>query len=170
MMGPGKWDTSYGRTAITDKNVLPTCLRTSIRKADIYHFRKIIVVATTMPPKHYHDMLHRADRQELLDPYQREITSIEEVGKMTVVDRPLDKPVIPIQEIFAIKWDKTLTCFRVKCRIVARGDPQPLHVNYYPPVASVVGFRIFLLHALNFRSKIQQLDVVLFSLFRGQYF
>jgi len=46
-----------------------------------------------------------------------------------------------------------------KVRIVARGDKETNLINYYSPVASMTGFRIFIVLAGRFKFKIRQLDV-----------
>ena len=114
---------------------------------------------TAVPPKSYRSIAKRADKDAWYAAYQKELASLTEVGRMEVVPRRRNAPVIPLLELFVVKYDNIADQFIGKCRFVARGALQPKYGNFYAPVANTVSFRLFLALSTRYSAPIRQLDV-----------
>ena len=144
-------------------NVLPTRLRprsksTQVRTQMIKLY-KLAIAETTLPPKSYHGIHSRADKDCWYRAYDKEMTNLEQIGQMTVVPRPTKAQVIPLLELFTVKHDNIKQEWIAKCRFVARGDLKDTVGDFYSPVASMLGLRMFLFLSSAFPPSIRQLDV-----------
>ena len=111
---------------VTTANILPAgCTRRALA---------ISIAKTTSPPKGYSEIKTRNDKDKWYEAYNKELTSLNTIGNMKVVPRPKNAPVIPLLELFTVKYDNVLSEYIGKCRFVARGDLAPKYGNYYVPI------------------------------------
>ena len=115
----------------------------SLRIPSDTYFSKLQVCLTTTPPKSFFAISQRKDADEWYRAYSKELSNLEKIGDMCVVDRPPSTPVVPILELFTTKVDSITNKLIAKVRVVARGDLQQAPEDLYAPVASLVAFRIF---------------------------
>ena len=146
-------------TDLSRSNILPEGTKRRRQKPVYSRSLRLAVSQTAVPPKNYRSIAKRADKDAWYAAYHKELTSLTEVGHMEVVPRPRNAPVIPLLELFVVKYDNIADQFIGKCRFVARGDLQPKYGNFYAPVANTVSFRLFLALSTRYSAAIRQLDV-----------
>ena len=83
----------------------------------------------------------------------------EKIGSKKVVWRPRNQDVIPLIKLFNWKIDNITNDKIAKVRIVAKDNWMSKTVNYFSPIASKLGLRLFIFLEARFREKIKQLDV-----------
>ena len=120
---------------------------------------KLALSSTVSPPKTYQEIIRRLDKDDWIQAYRKEVQNIESIGQLEVVDRPIGEHIIPVLELFTVKYDNINSSTIPKCRIVARGDLQAKKDDMYSPVASAVAFRVFMIFSRCFDGKMKQLDV-----------
>eukprot|EP00924_Labyrinthula_sp_SR-Ha-C_P016161 snap_masked-scaffold_4-processed-gene-21.28-mRNA-1 protein AED:0.36 eAED:0.37 QI:0/-1/0/1/-1/1/1/0/336 len=127
------------------------------RKSIIY---SVFISESATVPKSFNDIEGRKDKESWLNTYDKEITSLETVGEFEVVERPKDKTVVPVIELF-VKKPNINGNYIAKVRIVAKGDYSKLILPetaiVYSPVASIISTRLFTIMAME--TNIKQLDV-----------
>ena len=91
-------------------------------------------------PKHFHDIENFPEKSSWYQAYYEEIKSLEDVGKLKVVERPTNQEVLPVLELFTRKFDNVTHKHKFKARIVVRGDLERSKVdeNTYSPVANTM--------------------------------
>ena len=80
---------------------------------------------------------------------------------MTVVDRKQaeTQKILPLRELFTVKYDNVLSKVRYKVRICARGDLCKEVSDNYAPVASTDCVRAMLILCIEQNLQVRQLDV-----------
>ena len=63
---------------------------------------------------------------------------------MIIIDKPKNKEIIKLLELFVRKYDNIKNQWIAKVRFVARGDLQATDKNFFSSVASQVALRIFI--------------------------
>ena len=114
-------------------------------------------------PRNFSQINGRDDAHLWLQAYQKELDCLETIGKMTVVSRQeaiqARVKVIPLREIFTIKFDNVLQQMKYKVRICARGDLVRTSNLTFAPVANMECIRLFFILVQEFNFKIKQADV-----------
>ena len=90
-------------------------------------------------PKTFDELNSRNDGKQWLQAYNKEMNKLIDVGKMSVVKRPVGKQVLPLLELFVKKVDNISGEEIFKCRFVARGDLQKSYdvKQLYSPVVGI---------------------------------
>ena len=112
-------------TDLSRSNILPEGTKRRRQKLVYSCALRLAVSQTAVPPKNYRSIAKRADRDAWYAAYYEELTNLTEVGHMEVVPRPRNPPVIPVLELFVVKYDDIADQFIGKCRFAARRDLQP---------------------------------------------
>ena len=89
----------------------------------------------------------------------------EESGKLKVVDRPTDKEILSILELFKYKYDNLNKKVKAKVRIVVRGDLEKNDFDpnlIYAPVAGLDIIRLVLIICHMYGLYIVQIDIKTF--------
>lgn len=120
--------------------------------------KAIVKLSKIQVPRHFGEIKYRTDANDWYTSYQKEIDSLENIGKFEVIDRsevPEGKEILPILELFKVKPDG-----RKKTRIVVRGDLQSeKNLEVYSPTANAVSVRLVIALAATKGWKLRQLDV-----------
>ena len=113
-------------------------------------------------PKHFYDIKNFNDKQKWYEAYYSEIRSLEETGKLKVVDRPSDKEILSILELFKYKYDNLNKKVKAKVRIVVRGDLEKNDFDpnlIYAPVAGLDIIRLVLIICYMYGLYFVQIDI-----------
>ena len=119
-------------------------------------------LAKTHTPRSYSQAIDRNDVEKWKEAYDKEIESLETVGEIKMIRRPLDKEVIPTHDIFEVKHDNITGKERYKVRIVARGDKQterPPWTETFAPVVRSEAVRVFFATAAQYGTHVKQADI-----------
>eukprot|EP00924_Labyrinthula_sp_SR-Ha-C_P009527 snap_masked-scaffold_2-processed-gene-26.14-mRNA-1 protein AED:1.00 eAED:1.00 QI:0/-1/0/0/-1/1/1/0/120 len=97
-----------------------------------------------------------------MNAYDKKIISLKTVGEFEVVERPKNKIIVSVIELF-VKKPSINGNYIAKVRIVAKGDYSklilPETVVVYSPVTSIISTRLFTIIAMDMETNIRQLDV-----------
>ena len=112
------------------------------------------------PPRSWKEVEHRSDSKLWKEAYQKEVTSLETVAGMMVVDFPRGKEVLELLEIFSWKENTYTGKREAKVRMAGRGDKAQIKLSLYSPVGGATGMRILIHTAVcYFDSSLQASDV-----------
>jgi hypothetical protein len=114
-------------------------------------------------PRTLDEALEGPNADEWHTAWKAEIDQLESRGTWQIVDRPIDKPVIPSRPIFKQKLGPDGEIQKFKARIVAGGHKQVQGVNYeetFAAAAKIGSIRVVLAHAAQRDWDIDQVDVV----------
>eukprot|EP00924_Labyrinthula_sp_SR-Ha-C_P003663 snap_masked-scaffold_3-processed-gene-1.34-mRNA-1 protein AED:1.00 eAED:1.00 QI:0/0/0/0/1/1/3/0/555 len=129
------------------------------RKSIIY---SVVISESATVSKSFNDIEGWKDKESWLNAYDKEITSLETVGEFEVVERPKDKTVVPVIELF-VKKQNINGKYIAMVRVVAKGNYSKLILPEtaiaYSPVASIISARLFTIIAMDTETNIRQLDV-----------
>ena len=138
------------QTRSRTKNRASSCLLAFQSKVETYSL-----------PNSYLEFIGRSDQQHWEQAYDKEIKKLTDIGKMQITEKPKDKQVIPILELFSRKEDSLIRENIFKCRFVARGDLEQCDEirNLYSPVCSVEVTRVFVALCAHYKATLRQADV-----------
>ena len=71
----------------------------------IFYYHKVALTKDLLPPRKSLAIKFRSDKQLWMDAYMTELSNLEAIGKMRVIPRPAGVDVIPLLELFVVKWD-----------------------------------------------------------------
>jgi len=112
-------------------------------------------------PTTYNDAMKRADLW--LDPMTKEYSMLKEREVFEVVPRPLNKNVVGLKWVFAIKWNEDRTIEKWKAHTVAKGYTQVIGEDYeetYALVARLESVRLVCAIAAARNLTLWQVDFV----------
>ena len=124
-----------------------------------YGARSAKVAQLQLIPKSYMDIEKVGNKKEWYDAYQAEVTSMQDVGCMRVVEKPAHVKPIQLLELFVKKYDNVLNREKFKVRFVARGDTVHTTEQTYAPVANLAVIRLLLSLKAMYRWNMVQVDV-----------
>ena len=87
---------------------------------------RIQTVKTQFPPRHFSQIKGRQDEEQWREAYAKEIASLLKVGDMQVVPRVHTSEIIPIMDLFTVKYDNVTGNKRYKVRKPQSCMPQLL--------------------------------------------
>ena len=126
----------------------------------LYYLHTVAITKTTIPPKNYHSIKYRGDKDLWEAAYMKELMNLQQIGHMSVIDKPKNQEIIKLLELFVRKYDNINNKWIAKVRFVARGDLQATDKNFFSPVASQVALRLFIFMTVFLQFKqIRQLDI-----------
>jgi len=129
------------------------------------HYLSLLLRLNIMKaPKSYTQLKDRSDGEQWKTAYHTELDNLTTVGEMKTVKRQvaINKGafIIPMTEVFVVKYDNINKVTKRKVRICARGDLVLTQKNEtYSPVTNNSGFHLFLIIILEKNLYFHQADV-----------
>ena len=91
---------------VDESNILPEDAKWTRAPLNlIFYYHKIALTKDLLPPRKSLAVKFRSDKQLWMDAYMTELSNLEAIGKMRVIPRPAGVDVIPLLELFVVKWD-----------------------------------------------------------------
>ena len=114
-------------------------------------------------PPNYEEVMKSDDAKAWKKAMDEEYNSLIENNTWELVDRPKDRPVIPVRWLYRIKQDENGRITRYKARFVAKGYAQMYGIDYdetFSPVFKLSSLRIILSIGASLDLEIEQMDMI----------